>query len=123
RREVRVDDLERDDAVRPQLPRPVDHAHAAAARKPFDPVTAERRARLQLARSRGHPLIHPLRDAWSHLTRSGDLAPGVSLTVLGKVAAVGLHRTRGAFEVRSSDTVGDLAALEAAFAALEQGIT
>jgi diguanylate cyclase (GGDEF)-like protein/PAS domain S-box-containing protein len=47
--------------------------------------------------------------------------PGATLR--GKVAAVGLHRTGGLFEVRSSHAVGDLAVLEAAFAAMEQGIT
>src|SRR3954471_21983753 len=50
------------------------------------------------------------------------LAPVVASPSALRSAPIGLHRTRG-LEVRSSHTVGDLAVLEAAFAALEQAIT
>src|SRR3954454_23642297 len=50
------------------------------------------------------------------------LAPVEASPSALRCAPIGLHRTRG-LEVRSSHTVGDLAVLEAAIAALEQGIT
>src|SRR3954454_14736481 len=50
------------------------------------------------------------------------LAPVEASPSALRCAPIGLHRTRG-LEVRSSHTVGALAVLEAAFAALEQGIT
>src|SRR3954452_12642679 len=56
------------------------------------------------------------------IARIPPSSPVVASPCALRCGAIGLHRT-GGLEVRSSHTVGDLAVLEAAFAALEQGIT